>query len=159
MRQNEFIFRVEQEENVIKVSTYDIGGVFLIEEKITKLYPQLESIGLKEESEGVMLYEGEMDFKELKAVLNNWGFILEHTDKHIDLISEKDIPCKIEPRYEEAPYYTDYTRPVVDGVVQPPLERKTVEQLVKEMNEAAENDKFDLAIQIREEINRRQNEK
>jgi hypothetical protein len=158
MRQDEFIFKVEKEGEKIIVSTYDIGGVFIIEENLIKLYPQLENIKLTEKDNGIMSYEGDMEIQELKIVLDNWGFIVEHSDRHVELLAGKSIDCKIEPRYDEVPYYHDYTRPVVDGVTQPPLERKSIEQLQQEMEEAAENDNFDLAIQIREEIKRRQDE-
>jgi hypothetical protein len=152
MRQNEFVLKIisvkdltdEEQERLnykgerIIIEVWDVQCNFIIDEKITEFYPQLIKIGLSEFSEGELSYSnsGFLRAQELKELLERWGFILYGSDKHLSLKFGGEVECKIKPKY--------------DLEVQDL--RDEVKELEESMNKAIEEEDYERAAKIRDEI-------
>jgi len=161
MEQNEFILRVESIENIsnrdteflsddysLGISAWDIGMNFMIDQHITYWYPQLIEIGIEEVCEGDMYYGGPMSISEIINTLEDWGFIVEGTEKHANLLKGENIETKIKPFSEE-----DYeTHNKEENFKVHKSTEILITQLEKNLQRAIKEEAFEEAAQIRDEI-------
>ena len=150
MKQNEFVFRIQEITEVDKekyyffeadgytmmITAWTLCGKFLVEDWILEMYPQLKAINIDEMDKGEMYYRGNMDKESIVQVLTSWGFILCDSEEHKKAAAGLDVECKIKPRNE---------------IIKSNLDHKK-EQLNKELNIAVSNEDFESAIIIRDKI-------
>jgi hypothetical protein len=160
MEQNEFILKVQLVEELedyiqedfgdakISITAWDVDGQFMIDQHITYWYPQLIQMGIEELQEGDMCYGGEMPIDELTKALDEWGFIIEGSDKHAKVLRSEKIETKIKPFSDE-----DYEahEQEEDFKVHESTER-LIAQLEKNLQRAIKEENFEEAAQIRDEI-------
>jgi len=160
MEQNEFILKVQLVEELedyiqedfgdakISITAWDVDGQFMIDQHITYWYPQLIQMGIEELQEGDMCYGGEMTIDELTKTLDEWGFIIEGSDKHVKVLGGEKIKIKIKPFSDE-----DYEAHEQEEnfKVHESTER-LIAQLEKNLQRAIKEENFEEAAQIRDEI-------
>lgn len=150
MKQNEFIFRIQEISKADKekyyffeidgytmmVTAWTLCGKFLVEEWVTEMYPQLRAVNIDEMEKGEMYYKGTMDKESITEVLVSWGFMICSSEEHKKAAAGLDVECRIKPKKE---------------ILQANINHKK-EQLEKELNMAISNEDFESAIIIRDKI-------
>jgi hypothetical protein len=160
MEQNEFILRVQLVEELedyiqedfgdakISITAWDVDSQFMIDQHITYWYPQLIQMGIEELCEGDMCYGGEMPIDELTKALDEWGFIVEGSDKHVRVLGGEKIETKIKPFSDED--YETYNQEE-NFKIHESTER-LIAQLERNLQRAINEESFEEAAQIRDEI-------
>jgi hypothetical protein len=149
VKQNEFILKIMPISNGPKditnyltpnyhtiIEVKDLSGKFVIEEEITKIFPQLKQVGIEDVEKGYMIYGGTLDIKKLEYLLDKWGFVINESSKH-------HILCNGGKVYE-----------TIKNIEQLKEENKLIEikSLKKRLKEAVEYENYELAATIRDEI-------